>query len=83
MAPTRPITTNTAFYCKPSRGKRYLHTVSRMLTPDEVAMVAFMHATSNEGPSTKRYCNTVSRKLRNYDTDKTDYDIDLLLLQAQ
>ena len=54
-----------------------------MLTAEEVAVVASMLATGNDGPSKKRYCNNVSRKLRHYDTDKTDYGNDVLLLQAQ
>ena len=53
-----------------------------MLTSGTVAMVALIDTTSNEGPPAKPYGNTVSRKLRNYDTDNTDYDNDLLLLQA-
>ena len=54
----------------------------RLLTPDEVAMVTSIDITALGRPSATRTCDHVSRKQPNDDTEASNYDSDLSLLQA-
>ena len=74
----RPLAT-----ASPVRGDRCCGTVSRMMTSRELAMVASIGIRTHEGPSTSRPGDNVLRKPPNYDTEASNHDSYLSLLQAQ
>ena len=63
-----PITTTTSCYCKPNR-TIFAHSLKDS-DVRAMAIEAFIDTTSNEGPSTKRYCDNVSKSMHNYGTDQ-------------